>query len=219
MQNEIALDPRGQQGYTQLSMPSVQPVVPSNKTSGTESFVPATYGTSGMTNWMSADASPSATKSGDMSWRYPGESPTTPAVNAYSTYAGQTSDPSWSTSGHGEVPTREDMTWSGYEAPVRSLSYSSDSMTSQQAHYAPFSGRPYAPSLATTIPGVDTVSGSMDHQVALSAGAVATPEYQSWPQYHYAKPGESYGQWYGEQRHAHPAEHSEEQPPHVSSMY
>jgi hypothetical protein len=220
MQSGIVVDPHGQQGYSHLVMPSIQTLAAPNKPSGTESFVPATYGTSGMTNWMSADAGPSASKPGDMSWRYSGESPTTPGATAYSTYSGQPPEQPWGTSVSGEAPTREDMAWSGYEAPpVRSLSYSSDNLASQQAHYPSFPGRPYASPLATTIPGIDTVPGSIDHQVALSAGAVASPGYQTWPQYQYAKPGEGYSAWYGEQRHHQSADQSEEHPPHVSSMY
>jgi hypothetical protein len=58
----------------------------------------------------------------------------------------------------------------------------------------------YVPSIATTIPGIETVSGTtMDQNVSLSAGAVPPSSYASWQQsYSYSKPAESYGGWYGE---------------------
>jgi hypothetical protein len=220
MQSGLPHDPRAQQGYSHLAMPSMQAVAPQMKPSGTEGFSPATYGTSGMTTWMSVDASPSMSKSGDMSWRYSGETTTTPAASAYPAYPGQLPEPSWSTSVSGESSTREDITWSGYDAPpARSHSYSSDSMASQQAYYASVSGRQYASPHATTIPAIETVPGSMEHQMALSAGAVASPGYQTCPQYQYAKPSGSYSTWHGEQEHHQSADQSDEHPPHGSSMY
>lgn len=81
----------------------------------------------------------------------------------------------------------------------------------------------YPPPIATTIPGVETISGTtMDHQVSLSAGAVPPPSYDTWQQsYPYSKPGDGYGAWYGE----HPAHqpehvhHPNEHPPPGSNMY
>jgi hypothetical protein len=165
------------------------------------------YGHSGMTNWMSADASPSS-KPNDMNWRYPAESPITPATPAFSPYQGQGPPPAatWSASVSGEPSAREDMAWSSYPAPpARSMSFGSDSMTNQHQQYPPIShmghhsSRPYAPANATTIPGIETVPGTtLDHHISLSAGAVPSPHYATWPQYSYAKPGESYGTWYAE---------------------
>jgi hypothetical protein len=185
MHNGIASDPQGQQAYLQLAMPSIHTVAPPTLT---ERYTTATYGT---TNWMSVKASPSTFKSGDGSWEYQGGSPPTSAASTYSAYPGQPSKTCWSTSVSGDSSIEKDMSWSGYEAPpIRSRSYSSYSMTSQQAHYAPASCRPYVSPLVTTIPSIETIPGSMDHHVA---GAVASPGYQTWPQYQYARPGESYG--------------------------
>ena len=188
-----------------------------------------------MTNWMSADASPSSSKPSDMNWRYPAESPITPATPAFSPYPGQgpPSSATWSASVSGEAAGREDIAWASYPAPPpRSMSFGSDSMASQHQQYPPISqmgahsSRPYAPPIATTIPGIETVPGTtMDHHVSLSAGAVPSPHYATWQQYSYAKPGESYGTWYGEgaqQQPLGPGEaihHSNEHPPPGGNMY
>jgi hypothetical protein len=201
-----------------------------------------------MTNWMSADASPSSSKPSDMNWRYPAESPITPATPAFSPYAAQGGAPSpatWNAQVGGESSAREDMAWSSYPAPpARSLSFGSDSMTSHHQQYPPISqmgphsNRPYdrksasmsaemyPPPIATTIPGIETVPGTtMDHHVSLSAGAVPSPHYATWQQYSYAKPGENYGTWYGEPGHQQPlgpgehVQHSNEHPPPGSNIY
>jgi hypothetical protein len=127
------------------------------------------------------------------------------------------------------------MHWSPYPAPPRSLSFGAESMTSHPQQYPPMSqvsphtGRPYdrksgsvpnemyPPPIATTIPGVETISGTtMDHQVSLSAGAVPPPNYDTWQQpYPYSKPSDGYGGWYGD----HGAHQPNEHPPPGSNMY
>lgn len=260
MQTGLPSDIHGQQGYPQLTMPSIQNMAPPMKPQGTESFSPEAkmpssasttrtfeYGHSGMTNWMSADASPSSSKPNDMNWRYPAESPITPATPAFSPYAGQGPPPSatWSASVSGEPSAREDMAWSSYPAPPpRSLSFGSDNIANQHQQYPPISqmgphsSRPYdrkaasmsadmyPPPIATTIPGIETVPGTtMDHHVSLSAGAVPSPHYATWQQYSYAKPSESYGTWYPEGTHQQQlgpgdaVHHSNEHQPPGGSMY
>lgn len=195
-----------------------------------------------MTNWMSADASPSSSKPSDMNWRYPAESPITPATPAFSPYAGQGPPPSatWGASVSGEPSAREEMAWSSYPAPPpRSLSFGSDhpSQYPPISQMGPQSSRPfdrkatsmsadmYSPPIATTIPGIETIPGTtMDQNMSLSAGAVASPHYATWQQYSYAKPGDNYGQWYegGHQQPLGPGEHvqhSNEHQPTGSNMY
>lgn len=170
-----------------------------------------------MTNWMSADASPSSSKPGDLntSWRsYPGDSPITPAFSPYTPHA-PPSSATWSGS---EPSSRDDIAWSSYPAPPsRSLSFGAEGMTGHQSYpsisqvsnhssrgydrkSSSVSADMYPPPIATTIPGIETVPGTtMDHNVSLSAGAVPPSSYASWQQsYSYSKPAESYGGWYGE---------------------
>ena len=181
---------------------------------------PYEYGHQGMTNWMSADASPSSSKPSDLNatWRsYPADSPITPAFSPYTPHAPAPSA-TWSASVGSEPSSRDDIAWSSYPAPPsRSLSFGAESMTSHQQYpsisqvsnhssraysrkSSSVSSDMYAPSIATTIPGIETVSGTtMDQNVSLSAGAVPPSSYASWQQsYSYSKPAESYGGWYGE---------------------
>ncbi|KAK1769613.1 hypothetical protein QBC33DRAFT_328330 [Phialemonium atrogriseum] len=201
------------------------------------------YGHAGMTNWMSPDANPNSSKPGDLNatWRsYPTESPITPAFSPYTPHAPPPSA-TWTTPVSAEPSSREDMHWSPYSAPpTRSLSFGAESMTSHPQQYPPISqvgphsGRPYdrksgsvpsdmyQPPNSTTIPGVETISGTaMDHHVSLSAGAAPPPSYETWQQpYPYGKPGDSYGGWYGDQgAHQPQVHHPNEHPPPGSSMY
>ena len=159
-------------------------------------------------NWMSpSDASPSSSKPGDLSatWRYPHESPVTPA---------KSSRPGGS---------REDMWQSSYPPPPRSMSYGGESMSGHGSHHSQYpppsahgssAGRPYdrksasmsemyPPPIATSSMDGGTTGAAVDPHGSLSAGAVPPPSYGSWqPAYSYSsKPGESpYGSsgWYGE---------------------
>ncbi|CAK7202195.1 hypothetical protein SEUCBS139899_004917 [Sporothrix eucalyptigena] len=140
-------DPRGrpQQSTQQLTMPSIQTMAPpSMKSSSGEPFSPDPkmsgrqsfdYGHSGMTNWMSADASPSSSKPGDLSWRsYPQESPITPAFSPYTSHAAPPSatwTPQSETTGRGG----EDLGWSYPPPPPRSLSFGSDTMSSHHSQH------------------------------------------------------------------------------------
>ncbi|KAK4461861.1 hypothetical protein QBC42DRAFT_87234 [Cladorrhinum samala] len=228
MQTGIPSDIHGQQHYPQLTMPSIQNMPPPMKPPGTESYTPDSkmpssasssrtydYGNHGMTNWMSADASPSSSKPSDLntSWRsYPAESPITPAFSPYTPHAPPPSA-TWSASVGSEASARDDIGWSSYPAPpARSLSFGSESVSSQQ-HYPSMqvsSGR-YPPPIATTIPGIDTVPGTtLEHSVSLSAGAVPSTSYGSWQHsYSYSKPNEGYsGGWYSEPGTHHADQHS-----------
>ncbi|GAB1310955.1 Halotolerance protein 9 [Madurella fahalii] len=227
MQTGIPSDIHGQQPYPQLTMPSMQSMPPPMKPSGTESYGPDSkipssasssrtyeYGHHGMTNWMSADASPSSSKPSDLNatWRsYPADSPITPAFSPYTPHAPPPSA-TWSASVGSEPSSRDDIAWSSYPAPPsRSLSFGAESMTSHQ-QYPSMSSRSYdrksssvsadmyQPPIATTIPGIETVPGTtIEQNVSLSAGAVPPSSYASWQQsYSYSKPTEGYGGWYGE---------------------
>ena len=206
------------------------------------------YGHHGMTNWMSAEASPNSSKPGDLnaSWRsYPSESPITPAFSPYTPHAPPPSA-TWTAPVSAEAPPREDLPWSSYpQPPPRSLSFGAESMASHQSQQYPpisqiggHSSRPYErksssmstdmypPPIATTIPGIETVPGTtLEHNVSLSAGAVPPPNYGSWhqPSYSYSKPQEGYGGWYGEQGQQQippGGDHSSEHhPPSASNMY
>ncbi|KAL1892521.1 hypothetical protein Sste5346_007033 [Sporothrix stenoceras] len=136
-------DPRGrpQQNTQPLTMPSIQTMAPpSMKPSGGEPFSPDPkmsgrnsfdYSHSGMPNWMSADASPSSSKPGDMSWRsYPQESPITPAFSPYTTHAAPPSATWTSDAARGS----DDLGWSYPPPPPRSLSFGSDTMSSHHGH-------------------------------------------------------------------------------------
>lgn len=177
-----------------------------------------------MTNWLSPDGGPNTSKPSDINsnWRsYTSESPITPAFSPYTPHGPQSA--TWSAGSMGPESSRDDLGWSssGYPAPPsRSMSFGGggEGMSNQQ--YPPTSmaggvGRPYDrkssamasdiyPSpIATTIPGIDTVSGtSQDPHSAISAGAVAPTGYTSWQQpYQYSKPAEGYSAWYGEGGH------------------
>jgi hypothetical protein len=200
-----------------------------------------------MTNWMS-EPSPSSSKPGDLSatWRtYPQESPITPAFSPYTPHAPPPSA-TWTQSS--ESSSREDMNWSSYPPPPRSMSFGNDGVSSHHPQQyppisqmaappnrpydrksgAPMSAEMYPPPIATTIAGVDNVPGTtLEHNVSLSAGAVPPPSYGQWQQpYPYTKPNEGYGGWYGENGTAQPMSHeehvqpapSESQPP-PSNMY
>lgn len=182
-----------------------------------------------MTNWMSADASPSSSKPSDMNatWRsYPGDSPITPAFSPYTPHAPPPSA-TWSASVGSESSARDDIAWSSYPAPPpRSLSFGAEGMAGHQQYpsmtqVGSHSGRGYdrksssvsadmyPPPIATTIPGIETVPGTtLDQNVSLSAGAVPPSTYASWQQsYSYSKPAEGYGGWYGEAGDQHSSAH------------
>ena len=220
-------------GHHHQGQPTKAFQVPSSASSNR----PYEYGHHGMTNWMSADASPSSSKPSDLNatWRsYPAESPITPAFSPYTPHAPPPSA-TWSTS-VSESTSRDDMSWSAYPAPPsRSLSFGAESVGSHSQYpsisqMSSHSSRPYdrksssissdmyPPPIATTIPGIETVPGTtLEHNVSLSAGAVPPSSYGSWQQpYSYSKPTDTYGGWYGEtggQQHIgsgeqHPPEHS-----------
>lgn len=243
----IPSEMHGQPPYP-LTMPSMPPPT---RPPGSESYTPDSkmppssrpyeYGHSGMTNWMSTDASPSSSKPSDLNatWRsYPAESPITPAFSPYTPHAPPPSA-TWSASVGSESSSRDDIGWSNYPAPPpRSLSFGAESVPSHQQYPSisqlSNSGRPYdrkstsissemyPQPIATTIPGIETVPGTtMEHNVSLSAGAVPPSNYGSWQQpYPYPKQSEGYGGWYGEagaQQHLgpgeqHPSEHSHSGP-------
>ncbi|KAL2255443.1 hypothetical protein VTK26DRAFT_3378 [Humicola hyalothermophila] len=230
MQTGIQPDMHAQQPYQQLA---IQNMPPPMKPHGTESYPPDSkisssapgtrtyeYGNQGMTNWMSADASPSSSKPGELttSWRsYPGDSPITPAFSPYTPHAPPPSA-TWSGSVGSEPSSRDDIAWSSYPAPPsRSLSFGAESMTGHQPYSSisqvsnhsnraydrksgSVSAEMYPPPIATTIPSIETVPGTtLDQNVSLSAGAVPPSSYASWQQsYSYSKPAESYAGWYGE---------------------
>ena len=176
-----------------------------------------------MANWMSPDAGPNTSKPSDMNpnWRsYPSESSITPAFSPYTPHGPQSA--TWSAAPMGSEPSRDDLAWSssGYPAPPsRSMSFGGggDGMASQQdpatsqmgggvgrlydRKSSAMSSDIYPSPIATTIPGIDTVSGiSHDHHSAISAGAVPPAGYASWqqPYQQYSKPPEGYSAWYGE---------------------
>lgn len=176
---------------------------------------PYEYGHQEMTNWMSADASPSSSKPSDLNatWRsYPADSPLTPAFSPYTPHA-PTVSATWSAS----EPSRDGVAWSSYPAPPsRSLPFGTEGMTSHQQYpsisqvsnhssrayvrKSSSSSEMYAPAIATTTPGIETVPGNtMDPNASLSAGTVPPSSYAPWQQsYPYSKPAESYGGWYGD---------------------
>ncbi|KAK4145468.1 uncharacterized protein C8A04DRAFT_35743 [Dichotomopilus funicola] len=250
MQPGIPSDIHGQQQpYPHLTMPSAQNMAPPMKPTGSDghstdskvpSSVPSTrgyeYGHHGMSNWMSADTSPSSSKPGDVNgaWRsYPGDSPITPAFSPYTPH-GPSHSATWSASVGSEPSSRDDIAWSSYPAPPRSMSFGGENMNGHQ-QYPPISqlghnaGRGYdrkassvsadmySPPIATTIPGIETVPGTTpDQNVSLSAGAVPPSSYASWQQsYSYSKPGEAYGGWYGEAGEQHSSGHGQ----HPSNVY
>ena len=244
--------PPGTEGYTpdskskSSSLPSPRPrclvqgrpAKVSEVPSSASSTRPYEYGHHNMTNWMSADASPSSSKPSDLNttWRsYPAESPITPAFSPYTPHAPPPSA-TWPASVGSESSSRDDMGWSAYPAPPsRSLSFGAESVGSHQQYpsisqisghssraynrkSSSMSTEMYPPPIATTIPGIETVPGTtLDHNVSLSAGAVPPSNYGSWQQpYSYSKPSDGYGGWYGEagaQQHLasgehHPPQHS-----------
>ncbi|KAK4239718.1 hypothetical protein C8A03DRAFT_42717 [Achaetomium macrosporum] len=229
MQPGIPSDIHGQQPYPQLAMPSIQNMAPPMKPSGSENYPPDSkmpssassgrayeYAQHGMANWMSADTSPNSSRPSD--WRsYPSDSPITPAFSPYTPHAPPPSA-TWPAS-VGSEPPRDEIAWSSYPAPPpRSLSFGAESMPGHQ-QYSPISqvnshssrsyerksstvsaDGMYPPTIATTIPGIETIPGTtMDQNVSLSAGAVPPSSYASWQQsYSYSKPGEGYSGWYAE---------------------
>ncbi|KAK5663402.1 hypothetical protein OQA88_3831 [Cercophora sp. LCS_1] len=258
LQTGLPSEMHGSQPYPQLSMPSIQNMPPPTRPAGTENYTPDSksqpakappvpssatssrpydYGHhSGMTNWMSADASPSSSKPSDLNntWRsYPAESPVTPAFSPYTPHAPPPSA-TWSASVGPESSSRDEMGWSTYPAPPsRSMSFGAAETPQQYpsiSQMSNHSSRPYdrksgsissdmyPPPIATTIPGIETVPGTtLEHNVSLSAGAVPSSSYGSWQQsYSYSKPTDNYPGWYGEsgaQQHIgsgeqHPPEHS-----------
>lgn len=252
LQTGLPSEMHGHPPYPQLTMPSIQNMPPPMKPSGSESYPPDSkmptsasssrpyeYGHQGMSNWMSADASPSSSKPSDLNatWRsYPTESPITPAFSPYTPHAPPPSA-TWSASVGSESSSRDDMGWSSYPAPPpRSLSFGSESVASHQPYpsisqMSGHSSRPYErksssissemypPPIATTIPGIETVPGTtLEHNVSLSAGAVPPSSYGSWQQpYQYSKPAEGYGGWYGDagaQQHLGSGDHSTAEHPH-----
>ncbi|KAK4105302.1 hypothetical protein N658DRAFT_482821 [Parathielavia hyrcaniae] len=226
MQAGLPSDGHAQQSYPHLAMPTMQNMAPPMKSSGSDSYSTdskmssSAYGQHGVTNWMSADASPSSSKPGDMSasWRsYPADSPITTAFSPYTPHAPQPSA-TWSASVGSESSAKDDIAWSPYSGPTpRSMSFGAESMAGHQpypsmsqvgAHSSRGYDRKsssvstdmYSPAVATTIPGIETVPGTtLDQNVSLSAGAVPPVSYTSWQQpYSYSKPGEGYGGWYGD---------------------
>ncbi|KAL1842367.1 hypothetical protein VTJ49DRAFT_5432 [Mycothermus thermophilus] len=198
------------------------PKLPSSATPGR----PYEYGQQGVANWMSTDASPNSSKPGDMgaNWRsYATDSPLTPAFSPYTPHGPPSA--TWSAP-VGNESSRDDVAWSSsYPAPPpRSMSFGADGMAGPQ-QYPPMtqasggSSRPYdrksssvsadmyPPTVATTIPGIDTIPGTtLGQSVPLSAGAVPPSSYASWSQsYPYQKPAEGYGGWYGEAGDQHPS--------------
>ncbi|KAK3337110.1 hypothetical protein B0T19DRAFT_60884 [Cercophora scortea] len=253
MQTGMPSDIHGQQPYPQLTMPSIQNMPPPMKPPGTDTYASDSkgssstassrayeYGHHGMTNWMSADASPSSSKPSDLTWRsYPSESPITPAFSPYTPHAPPPSA-TWSASVGSESSSRDDIAWSTYPAPPsRSLSFGAEShqqypsISQMSGHSSrPYdrksssiSAEMYPPPIATTIPGIETIPGTtLEHNVSLSAGAIPPSSYGSWQQsYPYSKPAEGYGGWYGEagaQQHLGPGEpHPSEHAHSGSSMY
>ena len=179
---------------------------------------PFDFSTQPMTNWMSAEQSPGSTaKPNDLNatWRaYPHESPITPSFSPYTPHAPTSAG--WNAPVSAESAPREDIPWSSYPPPPpRSMSFGGEGMSTQTpGQYSSMANRQYErkpssisseiypPPLATSLPGVETTQTgtAMEHNVALSAGAVPPPSYGNWqPQYPYGKPGDAYGGWgYGE---------------------
>ncbi|KAL2134367.1 hypothetical protein VTI74DRAFT_358 [Chaetomium olivicolor] len=216
MQSGIPSEIHGHQPYPQLTMPSIQSMVPPMKGAGPENYssdskIPpassnAPYGHPGMPS-----SDPNA------SWRsYTTDSPITTAFSPYTPHAPAPSA-TWSGPVGSEPPSRDDIAWSSYPAPPpRSLSFGAESMTGHQQYpsisqVSGHSSRPYdrksnpatdmyPPPIATTIPGIETVSGTtMDQSISLSAGALPPSNYAPWQQsYSYSRPGEGYNGWYGE---------------------
>ncbi|PKS10514.1 hypothetical protein jhhlp_002266 [Lomentospora prolificans] len=221
------------QPYPPLAMPSIQNMAPpAMKSTASEPFspdgkmptsAPATgrpfdFAAQPMTNWMSAEQSPSsATKPSDLNatWRtYPHESPITPSFSPYTPHAPPSAG--WNAPVSAETAPREDVSWSSYPPPPpRSLSFGGEGVNVQTpGQYASMPNRPYdrkpltvssemyPPPIATSVSGVEpTQTGTaIEHNVSLSAGAVPSSNYGNWhPQYPYGKPSEAYGGWgYGE---------------------
>ncbi|ERS97958.1 hypothetical protein HMPREF1624_06130 [Sporothrix schenckii ATCC 58251] len=189
-------DPRGrpQQNTQPLTMPSIQTMAPpSMKPSGGEPFSPDPklsgrqsfdYSHGGMTNWMSADASPSSSKPGDLnaSWRsYPQESPITPAFSPYTTHAAPPSA-TWTSDATGRGG--DDLGWSYPPPPPRSLSFGSDTMGShhgqhQQQSYPSISQMTSGHHSHSSNGGHRSSSSSYDRKSSAAAAAAMSDLYQS----------------------------------------
>ncbi|CAK7231874.1 hypothetical protein SCUCBS95973_008070 [Sporothrix curviconia] len=118
---------RPQQSTQQLTMPSIQTMAPpSMKPSGGEPFSPDPK-----------NASPNTSKAGDLnaSWRsYPQESPITPAFSPYPSHAAPPSA-TWMPQSESTGRGGDDLAWSYPPPPPRSLSFSSDTMSSHQSQH------------------------------------------------------------------------------------
>ena len=155
--------------------------------SGRQSF---DYSHSGMTNWMSADASPSSSKPGDLnaSWRsYPQESPITPAFSPYTTHAAPPSA-TWTPQSEAAGRGSDDLGWSYPPPPPRSLSFGSDTMSShhsqhQQQAYPSISqmtsGHHHHSNNSSSGGGGRSSSSSYDRKSSAAAAAAMSDLYQS----------------------------------------
>lgn len=154
--------------------------------SGRQSF---DYSHGGMTNWMSADASPSSSKPGDLSWRsYPQESPITPAFSPYTTHAAPPSA-TWTPQSEAAGRGSDDLGWSYPPPPPRSLSFGSDTMSShhsqhQQQAYPSISqmtsGHHHHGNNSSSGGGGRSSSSSYDRKSSAAAAAAAMSDlYQS----------------------------------------
>ncbi|KAK6078736.1 hypothetical protein SCUP234_06074 [Seiridium cupressi] len=175
----------------------------------------------GASSWVPADTGANPAKTPDMnaSWRsYAQDSPVTPGFQSYTTHPHATSP--WPSAAMGtpvsnESTSRHDeMAWSPYPTPGRSLSYGGEpsqayTSVSHVAGSAPNSvydrrasiaSDMYPPPISTTISNVESIPGStMDPNVPMSAGSVPGQSYGTWQQpYPYSKTGDGYeSSWYG----------------------
>ncbi|RYP68426.1 hypothetical protein DL771_006690 [Monosporascus sp. 5C6A] len=177
----------------------------------TSSSVPG-YG-HGMANWAgsqtAAVASPSSAgmhggMSSDSAWRhYSHQSPATPGFPPFGTHQPHASS-GWPPAPAGNEPiARSGDGWSSFPQPTRSLSYSGETA----GQYLP-DGLPYDRRASTTsdmypsqiATNTATMAGpSMDPRASLSAGAVPSASYATWPHpYQYTRSEDEYGDWYGE---------------------
>ena len=129
-----------------------------------------------MTNWMSADASPSSSKPSDMAWRYQ-ESPITPSFPPYTTHA----PAAWTPQSESAGSRAGDDLWSYPQQPPRSLSFSSDTMSSSGQHSSQHS----YPSISQMTRGAHhssgggSISGGSSYDRKSSSAALSDHLYQS----------------------------------------
>lgn len=165
---------------------------------------PFDFGGQPVTGWVPADANYSpGSKPADLNptWRGYPESP----VSAQFSPFGPTPPSGTWTPGSSETGSRDDMPWTSYPPPVRSMSYGGEPLAGHQSQYPPVPQRRqfdrrasalsdvYAPSMSVPVSGMETnVSGGLEPPGSLSARAAPPPPFGGWNEAQHAPAASTY---------------------------